>query len=272
MAPHIAAMPEIGDFIAQNGIQMCANVTRSQQTTRGPRQMKYFYDEITFMGDFIRGVCSWMAADMDAFHSACKDDIFAFSNIALRVSDLPCPSEYDKSKREEAVSFLAGYAANLCRTLPPPKCPVGDVHPAVLAMHDERASDFTSLEYGAFTVINGIRKYQLCFAMNCPESMQSSGKSYQRCGGCGVVSYCSKACQKRAWTDPEIPHRPICAVVGQVYKSCSGAIDSGDVFRSVLNIKKAGISDSDLILVTEGLAIATMMMQTTQRRSSLGGR
>ena len=33
------------------------------------------------------------------------------------------------------------------------------------------------------------------------------------CGKCMVVAYCSKECQKRAWKDPQQPHKTVCGSV-----------------------------------------------------------
>lgn len=46
-------------------------------------------------------------------------------------------------------------------------------------------------------------------------------KPYSRCAGCGLVSYCSKECQRKGWTrgksvDNRDSHRPLCKDLGRL--------------------------------------------------------
>ncbi|KAF9476958.1 hypothetical protein BDN70DRAFT_881737 [Pholiota conissans] len=84
--------------------------------------------------------------------------------------------------------------------IPGPNAPDGDVlYPEIARM-----------------AINHIRngRFDLyCSAQDCPNSMQSSGKAYQRCGACNVAGYCSKKCQKASWNSPQYPHKSLCKIL-----------------------------------------------------------
>ncbi|KAF9476984.1 hypothetical protein BDN70DRAFT_896888 [Pholiota conissans] len=47
----------------------------------------------------------------------------------------------------------------------------------------------------------------------CPNSMQSTGKSFQRCSACNVASYCSPKCQSESWISSWFPHKDVCRVL-----------------------------------------------------------
>jgi hypothetical protein len=49
---------------------------------------------------------------------------------------------------------------------------------------------------------------QRCAYPKCQHTMAST--ILQRCNGCSIVLYCSRKCQKRAWTLEDAPHRTIC--------------------------------------------------------------
>ncbi|EMD32455.1 hypothetical protein CERSUDRAFT_126849 [Gelatoporia subvermispora B] len=51
----------------------------------------------------------------------------------------------------------------------------------------------------------------VCGARGCEALTLQTGRKFARCSGCGLVPYCSKECQKRAWKDAQAPHRFICA-------------------------------------------------------------
>ena len=42
---------------------------------------------------------------------------------------------------------------------------------------------------------------------SCFKESTQAAKQVSRCSGCKVVSYCSKACQKRDWTDHKVRFR-----------------------------------------------------------------
>jgi hypothetical protein len=55
-----------------------------------------------------------------------------------------------------------------------------------------------------------------CFAIGCTRTI-ADGARLKRCAGCLRVQYCSRECQKAAWTHEVAPHRVVCGTVAQVY-------------------------------------------------------
>ncbi|KAF9472176.1 hypothetical protein BDN70DRAFT_495928 [Pholiota conissans] len=65
----------------------------------------------------------------------------------------------------------------------------------------------------AISYIRRIRFKLDCSSFNCPNSIHSVGKTFQRCAGCGLAAYCSKACQQAAWSAEHLPHKKVCKIV-----------------------------------------------------------
>jgi hypothetical protein len=55
-----------------------------------------------------------------------------------------------------------------------------------------------------------------CHAPGCLMAYVAAGRRFQSCGGCRSATYCSRACQRRAWNHFAAPHRKVCAISGQV--------------------------------------------------------
>ncbi|KAJ7222940.1 hypothetical protein C8J57DRAFT_242315 [Mycena rebaudengoi] len=75
-----------------------------------------------------------------------------------------------------------------------------------------------------------------CYAKSCPESLQSS-HTFKRCSACGVVSYCGKECQKRAWGD----HKKICKIIAKIIHDGGDVDDRAKFTRNC----EAGMVDAD---------------------------
>ncbi|EIN10203.1 hypothetical protein PUNSTDRAFT_125169 [Punctularia strigosozonata HHB-11173 SS5] len=52
-----------------------------------------------------------------------------------------------------------------------------------------------------------------CFGPGCPETEALLERKLQVCGGCNHMKYCSKECQRQAWKDQIVPHKPICKLI-----------------------------------------------------------
>jgi hypothetical protein len=57
-----------------------------------------------------------------------------------------------------------------------------------------------------------LEKAQDCASPNCSRTYADVWP-FHYCGGCRRVSYCSRACQKIAWSHAAVPHRLICEVI-----------------------------------------------------------
>ncbi|KZV99389.1 hypothetical protein EXIGLDRAFT_725346, partial [Exidia glandulosa HHB12029] len=111
---------------------------------------------------------------------------------------------------------LDGYAVTLHEAL---KLPESELDPALLRLANALPSD--NDEENIFTIAIPIYMYlkrssnlRACFGPGCGMTMQrNEGKPFQVCSGCKVVRYCSKACQKRDWSeDRKFPHKETCPV------------------------------------------------------------
>jgi hypothetical protein len=49
-----------------------------------------------------------------------------------------------------------------------------------------------------------------CASPECRRVDVTSLRDLAYCGGCRLVLYCSRLCQKTAWTHPQVPHREVC--------------------------------------------------------------
>jgi hypothetical protein len=65
----------------------------------------------------------------------------------------------------------------------------------------------------AISHIRAARFDLYCSARNCPNSIQSTGRQFQRCARCNVAVYCGKNCQIDAWSAQQYPHRKICKIL-----------------------------------------------------------
>jgi hypothetical protein len=66
-------------------------------------------------------------------------------------------------------------------------------------------------------------KYTLhCSATFCPNSIQSTGREFQRCGKCSVALYCGKECQTSSWRDKDFPHKKICSILSELVEQGGG--------------------------------------------------
>jgi hypothetical protein len=138
--------------------------------------------------------------------------------------------------------------------------PRTNVNPTILLALDHIFQDISPAVF-AHKMIRGAKLEQYCFAPGCLESAQSSGKLYQRCGGCRVVAYSSKECQKRAWTDERLAHKTICKKIRKV-ADAYGVHLHGDHDEAVLKqvMREMNIEDSMLKEVGSWLAEVCMVL------------
>ncbi|EJD35502.1 hypothetical protein AURDEDRAFT_130596 [Auricularia subglabra TFB-10046 SS5] len=61
--------------------------------------------------------------------------------------------------------------------------------------------------------------HQTCAAADCRMNVQDKATpgGLSRCGKCRFVRYCSKECQKAAWTHAERPHKEICDMLTELF-------------------------------------------------------
>ncbi|TFK98771.1 hypothetical protein BDV98DRAFT_657736 [Pterulicium gracile] len=57
---------------------------------------------------------------------------------------------------------------------------------------------------------------RMCKNERCKRLPPDAKKSNQSCGGCHIFCYCSKTCQKEAWSSGLVPHRSICKDIAKL--------------------------------------------------------
>lgn len=61
-----------------------------------------------------------------------------------------------------------------------------------------------------------------CSASFCPNTIQSTGRDFQRCGRCNIALYCGRTCQINSWEDNEFPHKLICTILRSLVERGGG--------------------------------------------------
>ncbi|KAF9480720.1 hypothetical protein BDN70DRAFT_931524 [Pholiota conissans] len=63
-----------------------------------------------------------------------------------------------------------------------------------------------------------------CSARDCPNSIQTTGREFQRCSGCNIALYCTKKCQSDAWNSDQYPHKIICKTLQKLVALCGSEV------------------------------------------------
>jgi hypothetical protein len=67
---------------------------------------------------------------------------------------------------------------------------------------------------------------QRCYGPGCIQTYANRDRYFMTCGGCRVVAYCSRACQKAAWRHPLAPHRELCRLYHMLHTAMYGGAHS----------------------------------------------
>ena len=200
---------------------------------------------------------SWMLLFL-----GCETKLVQIFSILLYISSDPTTPPH--RTESDLIKQLPSWCSSLFRWfhmhLYFPKRPDIPLYPACVEHdemtfpHPEAATDRSTYLY--FT-IQTLRKQTRCCAIQCPNSMQSAGKNFQRCSRCQLVSYCGRECQTRSWSDEHYPHKRVCTILRRLVAS-AGNLALFDMIPNVrlmlygvvpyMNDKwlAAGISSDDL--------------------------
>ena len=155
-----------------------------------------------------------IAPDIEAeFWRGCETKAMQICSILLYLSSDPHLRLHGVDSWVD--DHLAVHAQRLFRLFqmhlyPHPDMPV---HPKI---EEEDSKDFPppiSLETPRHISAAAILHFRLdtrCSARGCLNTMQNSGRNFQRCARCTVVAYCGRSCQVKAWKDEQYPHKRIC--------------------------------------------------------------
>jgi hypothetical protein len=98
-----------------------------------------------------------------------------------------------------------------------------------------------------------LKESLICGAPDCSNTY-ADVRPFKRCGRCQRLVYCSRACQKAAWTHPATPHRSICNLLTRI---CSAHdIPRADVMTRWSNAP-SGFDEEQGRLIADHLATKT---------------
>jgi hypothetical protein len=245
--PAIVASRSAPKYIVEHGSQVCFDVSNASTDLNGQIDDLAAKNFMTEMGHLFSIVNSFLTIppllNRD-LHFGIAQRAFDFAAQAISTIESPIIPQTYTSQMKPIIDTLAHYASVLWTTVPEQMTtPRARIHSAIRSAMDNLAKPSPPADF-AYATMRHARSIQFCFAPGCPESAQSSGRVYMRCSGCRVVAYCSKACQKRAWTDEHVPHRNICKKMKQVYDVGGDYLRrEEDQAKFVQEMKKAKIKD-----------------------------
>lgn len=178
--------------------------------------------------EYLRHVLIWQITDIVHYLDACFEEE-VFQDCEIKVVQLCClmlylfpplRDYYGLAKGAFHVDTLAKIGQELfCRfnmygTAPPSFL----VHPVIALVDwnytlspEESAS--VPQDTRLVQTLRVCYKDMRCFARGCMNSLQTSGKDFQRCGKCSIATYCGQECQAASWRDEEHPHKRVCPII-----------------------------------------------------------
>jgi hypothetical protein len=249
ITPAVVSTPAVRQYICDQGSRICDSVSDTRLSADVKKRddaIVYFCVDIKQITDFILTLTTQSdlsPAQLKQFQGGHETELFEF--ISRAVERLESPIIPPKYKEEMAVSAknLAIYGAALY-VMGRLKVPKPLMHPTVRDAIDKGIDNNMSPAQTLWLLLNQFKRGQTCCALECPESFQTAGETFQfqRCAGCRVVVYSSKACQVRAWKDKRLAHRDICKSLRQIMDVGGSQLDDPDKFMR--GMKKAKISDA----------------------------
>jgi hypothetical protein len=267
MVPAVAASRSAPKYMVEHGLKICSDVSNTYLDPNGEvadDTAKTFAKELGYLAYFINGLLTMPPLLNRDLHSGIANNAFDFATQAISTVESPIIPQFYKAKLKPVIEQFANYASALFTTLPEEiTVPRAHIHPAIRSIMVRMTTPSPPAEF-AYAAMRQARSIRFCFAPECPEPAQLSGRVYMRCSGCRVVAYCSTTCQKRAWTHKQLPHRGICKKMMQVYNIGGDYLhqeDSQDKF--VREMRRANIKDLMLKEIGVWLTTASTMLQRT---------
>lgn len=266
--PAIASSAALATHWVERGLELCDSVSKAPPTPNGlihPGAASEFMRHMAMATPFVSSLCSSLPIHLTTFHDGHELGAFSFASQAVSIMESQrLPSEIALLITHFREPF-AGYAAilyisypRLSRTLP-----LAELHPAIATAVHGIQRDTLDPVLSVWDLMRHARKNQMCFALACAESLQTAGATYRRCSGCRIVSYSSRACQRRAWSDARAPHREICKTLRRVYDAGGGHLErEEDKDKFVGGVRGAGIPREELMAIGGWISNMTSMMST----------
>jgi hypothetical protein len=271
IVPAVMSSNLLSEYMIEQGRKVCADLQSARLVPNEPVLgifAEQFYTDMVVIISFLGAIKHRFPAHEHQFYSKCAVDTFDFLTQAINIVESSILPPIFK-RLMQSIS-LATYTANLYDMFPE-EIPVSKerLHPTVTHALATISKEAGNVAIGVWQLIRHSRHAHICHALDCKESLQTSGRKYQRCSGCFVFGYCSKECQRRAWKDPRAPHRDICKKLRRVVDAGTGHFEGEDceAWREFTqDMKRANISDSDLCHVFSWLGDMNDLLFPTSRR------
>jgi hypothetical protein len=249
--PTIISSNALSEYIVEQGRKVCADIQNAPRAPNKPVHdavAERFWTDMVTIVSFLAAIKQCFPAHEPQFYSKHAADTFEFLSQAVNIVESPILSS--KYKRLMRDVDAATFAANLYDMFPEKMLVSKErLHPAVADSLATISKEAGNIGLFVWQLIRHSRYAHICYALDCSESLQTSGRMYQRCGGCLVVGYSSKECQRRAWKDPRAPHKDICKKLRRVVDAGKGHFEGEEceAWRAfVQDVKKANITDNEL--------------------------
>jgi hypothetical protein len=271
--PALVSSPTAAEYIADHGLEVCEAVSSAPRTHAGHLSDAVVIRLVNEVMDILSVVRHLLALpphlNRDFQHGHARKTFEFLTEVLSLLHSTVIPPEWKHSFSRPVCGELAKYAAAVYTTcIEEMSTPRHHLHPYIRLIIDHMAEPQSPSDL-AFFMIRFAKSQQFCFAPGCAESAQSSGRVYMRCGGCGIVAYSSKECQRRAWNDKQVPHRAICKKIKQIVDAASDHFrGTNDVVRFPRDMKKANVSDAVLQEVSDWLSSVTELLQRKDSQSS----
>jgi len=253
--------------MVEHGLKICSDVSNTHLDPNGKVNddtAKAFANELGYLAYFVNGLLTMPPLLNRDLHFGIANNAFDFATQAILTVESPIIPQFYQAKLKPVIEQFSNYASALFTTMPEEiTVPRAHIHPAIRSIMVRMATPSPPAEF-AYAAMRQARSMRFCFAPECPEPAQLSGRVYMRCSGCRVVAYCSTTCQKRAWTHKQLPHRGICKKMMQVYNIGGDYLHQADSQdRFVWEMRRAKIEDLILKEVGVWLCVASTKLQRT---------
>ncbi|KAK7000319.1 hypothetical protein R3P38DRAFT_3057927 [Favolaschia claudopus] len=255
---HIAASPNLASDIAKIGHDICDLTTRRMKdpaSLTAERRIEIgdaFHRRMWHIEKFwkcVLGESNMQSGDIERLCGGLERSLFDMFSKAL--GHLHTPNFFCEAVRVDLLPYTIQVITDAAATMymsgrllleipPTPQHMRPDILAYVLKLGKEWGHDpfAKSFAIPAYTILKSSKEREVCFSLGCHRSIQmlepgaAPESRFRRCSGCQLVSYCGKECQVKAWRDPAIPHREICATIKEVIRQGGGAVDTMDKWRA----------------------------------------
>lgn len=251
IVPTIVSSSAIAHYIVQHGSRICESISQAPRIDDKEKQrrvMDSFCIDMQHIIGFITvfvGNADLTASQMRQFHQGYEKQLFQFASRTVELTESIIMPAHIHPEMEGWIRNLAQYAATIYVSfsdfvdIPRPSHGSTIDRAVAISVHCTLSPPRVVLE-----CLCRSKDTQTCFAIDCSESFQTSRQNFRRCAQCRVVAYCSKECQRRAWSDQRLPHKSICKKVKQVVEAGGKHLQLGSHEKFTRSMVREKIPDA----------------------------